>query len=404
MHPLLHKFTASPRAAAIELVAGGETLCAHVVVVKRKRQKLELEAHEINISSEEQLKKAVPQGVPVIAVLSGKGVLHRTVQSGVQETAMLLHKVLPNATVNDFLVQAVPATNGQQLVSVMRRSAAEEQLQLLRALDLPVVACSLGAAAAAELLPLLHPSHPAEWQLGSHRITWSERQVAALESVEAKANNQTADLSGTVLPLEAIPAFAAAVHYLSGTGHARVSSDELQTAAHDFQQRRLFRTGGLTLLAVTLCILVGNYFAFSHYWEKKATLEEELQLNGNLLEQVRALQKQTEMRRYFLDKNGIRQAGKHSFFADRLAANLPEALTLTRLAIAPRERLQREDTIAFQPGIILVEGECAQSVILNDWINRLTTETWIAKASLRNYAQPGNRKTGQFEVEIQLGE
>ncbi|MCU0436187.1 MAG: hypothetical protein MUC87_22210 [Bacteroidia bacterium] len=404
MHPLLQKLTASPRAAAIELVAGGETLCANVVVVKRRRQKLELEAHEINISSEEQLKKAVPQGVPVIALLSGKGVLHRVVQSGAQETAVLLHKVLPNATVADFLVQAVPAANGQQLVSVIRRTAAEEQLNTLCEPGFAVTACTLGAAAAAELIPVLHPAHPAAWQLGNHRITWNAGQIAALESTEAEAGSQTVDLGGTVLPLAALPAFAAAVQWLSGTGHARVNSDELQTAAADFQQRRLFRVGGLTLLAVTLCILIGNYLAFSHYWEKKAALEEEVQLNGNLLDQVRALQKQTEMRRYFLDKNGIRQAGKHSFFADRLAAGLPEALTLTRLAIAPREKLQREDTIAFQPGIILVEGECAQSVLLNDWINRLNTETWIAKASLRNYAQPGNRKTGQFEVEIQLGE
>jgi hypothetical protein len=403
MHPLLQKLSASPRAAAIELVAG-ESFCAHIVIVRRRRQQLDVELQELNITDIEVLKKKIPQGIPVVAVLSGKGVLHRVVQSSSVDIATLLHKVLPNAAAADFAVQHIPAAGAQQLVSVMRRSAADELLEQLRSAGISVVACSLGAAAAAELIPLLLPNHSTAMQFGMHSITWENSQAAALESNENRASDKSIDLNGTSIKLTAVPAFAAAVQLLTGNGTAKVISTDLQLAAADFAQRRLFKLGGLTLLAVTLSILIGNYLVFSHYWEKKAALEEELQLNGNLLERVREMSKQTEMRRNFLSQTGLKQAGKHSFFADRLAAGLPDALLLTRLAIAPRERLQREDTIAFRPAVILLEGECAQSVLLNNWITKLNTENWIAKASLRNYVQPGNRKTGQFEIEIQLSE
>jgi hypothetical protein len=404
MHPILHKLTASRKAAGVELVGGAAEFCAHVTLVRRRGNKLDVEKTVLNITDADALKKLIPSGIPVVVVLSGKGILHRTVSSGSDDAAVLLQKVLPNATVADFCMQHIAAAQQQHLVSVMRRSAAEEQLDLLRRAGLPVVACSLGAAAAAEWMPMLWPQHPNTMQIGAHRITWLDGKPAALEPAEIAETQPDISLSGITLAAAAVPAFTAAAQYLSGGGNAFVQTDTLATAATDFAQQRLFRTGGLALLAATLLVLIANYFAFSHYWEKKAALEEQLQVSGNVLEQVRELGRQTEMRRSFLEQSGWKHAGKHAFFADRLAAGIPQAMTLTRMSIAPREKTPQPDSIAFRPGVILLEGECAQSVLLNDWITQLNTQPWINKASLLNYVQPGNRSTGLFEVEIQLGE
>lgn len=404
MHPLLHQLSASPCAVGLELTGSGDALCANMVLVRKRRQQVEVEKHALNLTEIAAIQKAIPQGVPVVVVLSGKGVLHRFVNSSTTDAATLLHKVLPNANAADFRVQQVAAAGGQHLVSVVRWPVALEQLEPLRAAGLPIVACSLGAAAAAEVLPFILPSAGSQLQAGTHRISWSDGLPAGLEQTEAPETERVVELGGKTIPAAAIPAVAAAMQFLIGGGTARIVSEELTVAAGDFSQRRLFRTGGLTLLAVTLVLLIGNYLAFSHYWDKKAQLEEALQVNGGQLDRVRELNKQVATRRSFLAQTGLQQAGRHSFYADRIAAGLPDALQLTRMAIAPRERTTVEDSIAFRPGVLVLEGECAQSVLLNDWINRLSNEPWIAKASLRSYVQPSSRKTGLFEIEIQLSE
>jgi hypothetical protein len=405
MHPLLQRFSASSRVVGIELIGGATDLRAHLVVLRRKRSQMEVEIVITDIDSLTQLKKYIPQGIPIIVVLSGKGILHRTVESVAgTDPAALLHKVLPNAASSDFRVHHIEAARGRKIISVVRKSAAEEQLRQLRELDLSVVACSLGASAAAEVLPLLTTEAGNILQIGVHQLQFVDGQISDMTIVDEQQSERKLDLGGKSIPITALAAFAAALQQFTGAGTARIADDELQTAADDFQQRRLFRLGGLSLLAVVLILLLGNTLIFFSYWEKKNNLKEQLQVNGGMLEQVHTLEKQVAARRRFLIQTGVAQADRHSFFADRLANDLPETLTLTRMAIAPRERIAVEDSIAFRPGIILLEGECSRSIELNNWIGKLNSESWINKASLLSYKQPNSKNTGLFEIEIQLSE
>lgn len=405
MHPILQRFSASPRVVGIELIAGGAEWRAHMVVLRRKRSTMEVELVHTDLHDENELKKLIPQGAPIVVVLSGKGVLHRTVESVANtDPSTLVHKVLPNAVTADFWVHHIEAVGGRKIISVVRKSVADEQLKRLRELEIPIVACSLGAAAAAEVLPVLVRELDSTISIGTHQLRFEEGLVADMLVTEEQTTKRTLDIGGKPVPLVAIGAFAAALQHHTGAGTARIAATELQTAADDFDQRRLFRWGGLALLSALLILLIGNALLFSSYWEKKNKLEEQLQVNGGMLEQVRILEKQVSARRQFLTQTGVQQADRHSFFADRLASGLPGALTLTRLAIAPRERTAVEDSIAFRPGIIILEGECSRSVELNNWIGKLNTETWITKASLVSYQQPNSKKTGLFEVEILLNE
>jgi Tfp pilus assembly protein PilN len=405
MHPILQRFSASRRIVGIELIVGGVDWRAHLVVLRRKGSAMEVELVHTDLQDENELNKLIPQSTPVVAVLSGKGILHRTVETVANtDSSSLIHKVLPNAITADFWVHRVEAVGGRKIISVVRKSVADEQLKRLHELGISIVACSLGAAAVAEVLPVLINDLENTISIGMHQLRFEEGQVADMLVTEERTTKQTLDIGGKPVPLAAIGAFAAALQHYTGRGTARITAVELQTAANDFDQHRLFRWSGLVLLSALLILLIGNALLFSSYWEKKNKLEEQLQVNGGMLEQVRILEKQVSARREFLMQSGMQQADRHSFFADRLANGLPGALTLTRLAIDPRERTTVEDSIAFRPGVIVLEGECSRSIELNNWIGRLNTEPWITKASLISYQQPNSKKTGLFEVEIQLSE
>jgi Tfp pilus assembly protein PilN len=181
-----------------------------------------------------------------------------------------------------------------------------------------------------------------------------------------------------------------------------VQVESLNSAKEEFLQRKLFLTGGKFLLVIILLLLLGNYFSFSHYWSEKNNLDAKLQTDGGALAGLRELEKQVEVKRSFLEQAGLLRSSSPSYYADQLAAELPDEISLTRMNLAPRLKLSEEDSIAFKPGHIEIDGSCSQSVVLNTWLQSLKTKKWIKSAILQSYVQDKNMKQGEFEIALVL--
>ncbi len=334
-------------------------------------------------------------GVPIVLVFSGKGVLHRTVPKQQAATpAQYLQLVLPNANVNEFVVQHLIMGQTQEVVSLLRRNVVDEWMAKIPG----VVGVSIGPFGFASLGLVADGSI----ETGEMTLHFSEAQFSDWQYAESAPSEKIA-LGNDFISGNAVAAFGAAFGYFLGARfEASASHPALVQAQDDFKQQRIFRTGGLALLGFTLLILLVNYIAFSSYWDRKGTLEQELSLNGDALKRVQQLEKKTAERRVFLERSGLIEKPQQAWNADQLALQLPKSIRLTRMNIAPRQRTANTDTIAFQPRHIDINGTTEQSTDLNEWIRLLNSMPWISSATLVTYNQLKGETRGEFSVSIDV--
>jgi hypothetical protein len=125
-----------------------------------------------------------------------------------------------------------------------------------------------------------------------------------------------------------------------------------------------------------------------------------MQINGGALTDLRNLEKQVAVKHMFLKQAGLLSGSNHSFYADQIAAGLPNEILLSQMNLAPRLKLSEDDSIGFKPGRIEIAGSCSQSIVLNKWLQEIKTKSWVKSATLESYQQEKNMKQGEFKVAL----
>lgn len=401
LHQILDRITESPRAAGLEVLATGEGYVYRLVLLRRRKGKVLIEAQHESVADRDALKKLLKPGIPVYLALTGRGIVHKQVPAAdSDDVRTLLPKVLPNAAPADFYVQCVHGISGTAFVSVVRRQTVDQLLEELRPVG-DIVSCSLGALSVSALSGLLGgEEYQSEWVTGGQQLRFSGGALSGLSPSESNAAEKIR-IGEEQVPALLLTAFAAAFGHFTGMPVA-VSAEQFTAAREEFRQKRRFRLGAAALLVTVLLVLLVNYLAFQHYWDEKGRLDAQLSLSGGEWQRYQLLEKKLSEKQQFLEGSGLLRASRTSFYADELAADLPAELTLTRLNLMPRLAVTNSDTLAFQPGVAVVEGWCRQSVELNRWIGQLKEKNWIRNVSLQSYNQAKGDDHGEFSIRIDI--
>ncbi|MEO5644584.1 MAG: hypothetical protein ABIQ40_08595 [Bacteroidia bacterium] len=402
MNAFLQKIISGTKFAGLEIQSGAEGMSFHIVVLKRKGKTLVIEKQISSIKNSEELSEHLTKEIPLNIVFTGKGILHRRIAADpLSDQKTFLSKVLPNATLKDFYLQAVPAAQDEQFISVLRKTVADELLLQLNE-KFSVVGCSIGSPAVVSILPLLAESNEIV-RFGNHEIRLQDQLPEEILFSEDVCEIKIIDAGGQKVEGECLLAFAVAFEQLLPE-EQRTSAhvDSLVSSKEDFLQRKLFKTCALSLIVATLLLVLANYFVFSQYWSAKSELESKLQSDGGAFVELGKLEKEVRIKKDFLGHAGLLGPAHHAYYADQIAAELPKEIRLTRMALSPRLKLQEEDSIGFKTGRVEMEGSCAQSVVLNTWLQGLKKKKWVRSAILENYTQDKNMQQGEFRVALEL--
>lgn len=385
------------RAAGAVVQLGASVTCSFAVIEK-KNSKLEIISKGSSPSIEEI---TIPAGTPLSISISGKGILHKRTgwTEGMSEAA-LLQKVLPNARPQDFYVQHTSPVNDHVIVSVARRSSIDEVLAAFTKNKYQVVSCTLGPFCISSIIPALGLDGIVSEQLclPGHTITITDGQV---DDHIISGNHDAAPLrigNEDIEPWFIIP-FAAATGYFTGNDIAgEISSVSEQ--AEEWKQKRKFRLSGIALITFLFTVLLANYLVFDHYWKRKQALAVEVSLNDGALGKYTELKKQYDEKMEFLRSTGLLKTSRASFYADRLAMDIPPVIQLTEMNIDPLIKSADDDDLEFEPGAIRVAGSCRQSNELNEWIKIIRKKDWVSNVELINYKQGKNDPAGEFIINV----
>jgi Tfp pilus assembly protein PilN len=395
MHPRIEQYLMGSRFAGVEVEMRSEKVRYHVVIIQKIGQKIKVLHSYPNLAALEDLPPDTLKGIPVAVTFTGKGVLYRTIEADADaKREVLLRKMLPNVSINDFYVNSDCIESQHHLVAVVRKSVIDPLLVELR-LQFSVINVQVGALCVNNIVRLLE--HRNENDFGSHTVHFNDASATSVSYNESENRNEQINVGGENISSNVVIAFSAAFGLLLNQ-----QSDEAVDERKEFLQLRLFKLTARAALVLFFLIVAANYFAFSHYRDRGEELRSLPETNGSTLAQLQQLRADVEAQRSFLENTGLLNNSSIAWYADQLAHGMPSGIQLTQMNFAPRLKLTEEDTIGFDAGKLQIAGTCTESVILNRWLQSLNEEAWVSHASILSYVQDKSRQKADFVLDLQL--
>lgn len=405
----LEHITKSKSVAGLEIVIlpdGGYQL--QLIILKKQQSTLVSTTQRSALSTFADAKAAIDPKTPLMIVINGKGIIHRKVHTSEQEPpTALLNKLLPNANVDDFIIQKTPLHAAEAFVSVIRLTAFQAIIEELISSGLTnVVACFLGPFVITNLFPVVEPSffNSPFVDISNFRLQLSDQQITGMESTSNTPTGMV-KIGNERFTYEMLLPFAAALAYFTGDRNDVFNSQALNQLKEEFRQKQKFELRGWTLLITTFLILIINYFVFDHYWTQNKEMTAQLESTQAALNQYEKLKAEYGQKQQFLKENGLLENSRTSYYADQLAAQLPVSIQLTGLNIHPlkKKKAGEEDKgFVFENQRILVSGNCQQNTALNEWMKKVKKFPWVEEVALLNYTQDNLKENGVFLLEIKI--
>jgi hypothetical protein len=409
-------FSGTPAAVGIELTwltAGSWQ--ARTCQLSRTGSTVTVGQQQVGLTDLPALVQALgPASGPVALVLTGRGLLLRSVPTSSAEPAGLdtaqLAALLPGSKPVDFYCQYVAGPE-QTLVALVRRAPVEELLTAFAAAGLWVVAVNLGPLGFEEVLPYLPvAAKQASLPAGPYSLTLDstgDRLASVAVPVAEELVAEEYQLGGEDIASTQVLAYAAALSLLGGNESAINSVAELPLITYqraEWAQRRWFHRLRLGVPVGILILLLGNLLIGQQLQASHDELDQAVGGNKQLLGKVRAAQQAAQQQQAFLSTTGWTQPSVNSLCADRLAASLPAGVQLLIVDISPQQPLTGEPghRLHFRPDVVTVKGQCANAQQFNTWLQRLTRQPWVQAVREQNFAYDYAGGLGTFTFTLLL--
>ena len=361
----------------------------NLVVIKKQKTTLVAELQKEEITSFEEATKLIDPKLPLILLINGKGIIHKKVNVNETDTpATLLNKILPNANLDEFIIQQTPVNSNQVFVSVIRLNILTEIVEgLVKNKLTAIFGCFLGPFVVNALLPLMDSNliNNEHLIIANHRLQIREQQITDITGTEFAANNIL--IGNDTISQKTVIAFAGALTYFTGNQDDISNSALLNALKEEFIQKQKFELRGWVALAATFIILKVNYFVFNNYWSKNNEMNSQLLLTQSALQRYDTLKTEFAQKKEFLEQNGLLENSRTSYYADNLAKDLPGSIQWTSVNIHPLKKKKAGDEseiLQFENKMIAVSGNCQRSTELNEWMKQVKKQNWVNDITLVN--------------------
>ena len=376
----------------------------NLFVLKKERSKLKTESSYTGIDFE-TIKKVVSTKVPVSLVINGKGIIHKKINvSGKEDFSSLLHKIFPNANPSEFYVQHTsPDRSSIAFVSIIRKNIVDDIIARFSNSGFYIVSCSMGPFTITSVLPLLDNPTGGELIIANHKLNLHEGGIENYQQLDSIVETNPISIGGESVKQELALSFALAISYFSGFSlDHNISS--VRSHKEEFRQKTIFHFAAWAALVFFFVSLLINYFLFDHYSHKKKEYSSQVSFSKDMLQRYDTLKKQIDQRQKFLEQAGLLEASRSSFYADRLAADIPVAIQLSQMQLFPLIKSSNESNnkMDFLQKDIRISGSCKRSTELNEWMNSIKRKDWVREVAILNYTQDKSQDEGEFSIEIKI--
>lgn len=351
------------------------------------------------LNSVDELPQQCEKGVPLVIIFDGKGILQKPFGNDFpQEATEIAKLLLPGIKVDEMYLQVEA-----NILSFVRKATIDDFVLKLQQEGFNILNISLGPFCLANFTLATQSKNLEESvKIGGYELYLKDGKLTSFLKLEPMDQHSYAIGSESILSSE-IGAYAAGFNWLMGD-MPKIESKELIYFRDNFFYMKFFNKVFISFTIALFVILLVNYIFFEIQGDKNLALQSKNQLYSGKSNRLNQIRKELKEKEAFLIKAGWMTSSKLSFYADRIAASIPNSISLKELSLYPEdEKLTRDNRkLTLRPGVIQIVGMCAQPTDLNKWINELDNLKWASSVQMVSYTYDNKTKMGTFKLEVNI--
>ncbi len=382
----------------LKVIANDVLSCRYVELNLHKEQ-LTIVKEKVVEGDIKTVINALPKGKPMALVLSGKGVLLKTIPVNNAENRGLFSRAFPAIAEEDFYVQLL--NNEEQAhFAISRKEWADLWLERFLAAGIQLFTLSFAAVVALPILKQLN-CYGDVIRFDGHEFELSPTgELKSYRTVEKEPMAFEFKLDNHPIAEENIIAYAAGFQLLL---HKRLTPIKASVAKIDesfeqFAQKQRVKNAALIVLLSFFILLLINFSLYSYYNGENELLVSKVGARANVVSSTETLTtalKGAEKQLAQLRWNG---GYSYAFLVSELGREMPNQLTLSLIHLNAVEAQQH----ARQN--IKIVGHTQNLQALNNWLYVLKQYKWAREVKLLNYAMPLDKEDYEFTLNIAYGD
>ena len=381
--------------SAIEVVSKeGEEYYFLVTSQKKKGEFVDLAFTSIDSLESQVEKKAHAQ-----LIINTDQVLIERTKARDTDNAMV-SAAFPDLNISEFYYN-IYISNDEAFIAICRKKEIDQIIANFNSSKIDAIGIFLGFGVIENILHLLGDD---TYQTATYQL--SLKDSAIMESVKLENHSQIEYEVDTIsVPGNYLLPVAALIEYENSSESKNSNTEVLDQKLTDtFYQKTFFRKGATFIVIFLLVGLLINFLFYSNYFKEYNTLNEQVQLSENHLEQFqnrKAIVEQKEMQ-----VNRILQGGTSysSFYLNRIANSKPTTIQFTLLEFQPMLRGIRPDKpIEVATNQIVVSGQSDEKSEFSNWLDELDQMQWVSSVTVLEYGNQDN-STDQFSIKLEVSD
>lgn len=369
----------------VECVFGETGITYHYAVLQTRKNTIGIEKQGSTSDLNEVLAVAKKLSAPLCFVLSGKGIMVKKILFSGNDTLDLkdlMQQHLPAIQASEFYTQFYQNENGSGHIALCRK---EQLNQLLNALGQKAEPANVYIGpAVCNALAVITASY--------NRLTTSALRLELSNGFLDESyplgdtDPVTLSIDGLSVPSAQLIAFAAGFAYLSRQEVYTTDNTDIERLPKQHADKIKIRILLFFFIAILFVISGVNSVVFFQKFEEHTALEVELNLYESKNSQITKLLEEYQKKKSLIEQAGVFEHKKISVYADKIAASLPQDIVLREMYFNPEDGEAELDSLAdFRQNELIIKGNCSKSLLLNDWVNVLKSQSFVKSVNLENY-------------------
>ncbi|MFO0355311.1 MAG: hypothetical protein ACK50A_00035 [Sphingobacteriaceae bacterium] len=385
---------------SVEAISDELATTYHYTVLKSKGSKLEI-AFKGSVKDLVELPKQVLKGkIPIVLVINGKGVIIKKVDQTEQDDQTIEQTVeqnLPAINKEDFYVQVFKQQNSA-FIALCRKELVDHFISEFSIHKYELAGLLIGVPALIGLQPLWDSFNTIKTSL--YDIELSNGSIDKISI--GVGGDHTLSIDGLTLHKENVLGFAAGLSYLMQNKVAANVNASLEDVSIKHTEKNKLKLIAVVSVSIAFVVALTNVIFYTGYFEKNNTLETELSLYQSKYDEVNKLLSDYQSKKDLIEDVGIFNKNKISEYADKIAASIPEEVTLTQMYFNPqKEDIESEDSlVCFEAKNLRISGNCNKSLVINEWLNVLKMQDYIKDVSLLRFTYSKEGVLPNFEIKV----
>lgn len=350
------------------------------------------------VGSIDQLFEKIPSSTVFNLIISGKGVLTKSLTYSDKETPdeEIINTLFPNIE-SSKVYYSIYRTTTSVNASIVKKEIVDELLKTFHSKNLFFTAVFIGPYTASFLAPILKKNK--NINLGGCTFSFTDSNETKLVSNSGKSGTQNIKVGDEELAPEFHFAYAAAfAYFISNPLFSTSTSGSIKEGKSLFHHKLFFQKAFMPSLSLILLLALINFIFFYFQQTKHDGLLATYNFKKSEIINIDFYTEEIKRNTALLSSLNFEDQQIYSFFLDRLANARPPGITWQTVEV--NSILEEKKSFIINSRTILITGKANDAASLNAWIKDVKRFPWLEKISKQNFIYDLRNKVGDFELEL----